>query len=170
MASTDDDALALLGLFPRLEQDWRTIFQSFDELWNFPHCLGAIDGKHVRIVPPSGSGSYYYNYKGFHSMVLLAFVYANYRILKCDFGTNGRVSDGGVLQNTKFFEKLQNNLLKIPVEETIPNTYRRLPYVFIGDDAFPLRVDLMKPFRQAALTSREKKIYNYRLSRARRIV
>lgn len=103
-------------------------------------------------------------------MVLLALVDANYRILMCDFGTNGRVSDGGVLQNTKFFEKLQNNLLKIPGEETIRNTYRSLPYVFIGDDAFPLRVDLMKPFRQAALTSREKKIYNYRLSRARRIV
>ncbi|XP_031329600.1 putative nuclease HARBI1 [Photinus pyralis] len=156
--------------FPRLEQDWRNISQRFQELWNFPHCLGAIDGKHVSIIPPSGSGSYYYNYKGFNSMVLLALVDANYRILMCDFGTNGRVSDGGVLQNTKFFEKLQNNLLNIPGEETIRNTDRSLPYVFIGDDAFPLRVDLMKPFRQAALTSREKKIYNYRLSRARRIV
>ncbi|CAH2017227.1 unnamed protein product [Acanthoscelides obtectus] len=77
--------------------------------------------------------------------------------------------DSGVLQNTNFFKKLQNNLLKIPVEETVRNTYRSLPYVFI-DDAFPLRLDLMKPFRQAALTSREKKNYNYPLSRARRIV
>nr|CAH7719028.1 unnamed protein product [Callosobruchus chinensis] len=37
--------------FPRVEQDWRNISQSFEELWNFPHCLGAIDGKHVSIIP-----------------------------------------------------------------------------------------------------------------------
>lgn len=156
--------------FPRTTQEWKNISQSFEELWNFPHCLGAIDGKHVSIIPPRGSGSYYYNYKGQHSMVLLAVVDARYRFIMCDFGTNGRVSDGGVLKNTNFFGKLQNNLLKIPNAEIIRNTSRKLPYVFVGDDAFPLRVDLMKPFRQAGLTSIEKKTYNYRLSRARRIV
>lgn len=103
-------------------------------------------------------------------MVLLAIVDAKYQFIMCDFGTNGRVSDGGVLQNTKFFEKLQNNLLNIPGESKIRNCSRSLPYVFVADDAFPLRVDMMKPFRQADLTFQDRKIYNYRVSRARRIV
>jgi hypothetical protein len=118
-----------------------------------------MDGKHITITPPSGSGSEFYNYKGRYSMVLLAIVDAKYQFLMCDFGTNGRISDGGVLQNTKFCHKLLSNLLNIPPEETVRNSSRRLPYVFVVDDAFPLRPDMLKPFRQADLTSTEKKIY-----------
>lgn len=47
---------------------------------------------------------------------------------------------------------------------------RILPYVFVADDAFPLRTDVMKPFPQTDLDSRTKIIYSYRLSRARLIV
>lgn len=103
-------------------------------------------------------------------MVLLAIVNAKYRLLLVDFGTNGRVSDGGVLLNTKFYEKLEKKALNIPTEERLHNSPRILPYVFLADDAFPLRKDMMKPFRQNDLDSRIKKIYNYRTSRARRIV
>lgn len=97
-------------------------------------------------------------------MVLMAIVDAQYQFILCDFGTNGSVSDGGVLQNTKFFQMLQNNELSIPAEELVTNSSRHLPYVFVADDAFPLISDIMKPFRQADLTSSEKKIYNYRVS------
>nr|CAI5854424.1 unnamed protein product [Callosobruchus analis] len=95
-------------------------------------------------------------------MVFMAIVDAKYRFLLADFGTNGRISDGGVLQNTKFFEKLQNKTLKLPTSETLKNSTRCLPYVF--------GVDMLKPFRQTDSNSRERKIFNYRLSRARRIV
>lgn len=93
-------------------------------------------------------------------MVLMAIVDAQYQFLLCDFGTNGRVSDGGVLQNMKFFEMLRNNQLEIPSEKAVRNSQRRLPHVFVSDDAFPLRPDMVKPFRQAELTSTDKKIYN----------
>ena len=44
-----------------------------------------------------------------------------------------------------------------------------LPYVFVGDETFSLRADFMKPYPQKEL-NRERRIFNYRLSRARRIV
>ncbi|RVE48412.1 hypothetical protein evm_006973 [Chilo suppressalis] len=156
--------------FPNSSEKWRNIAQQFEDRWNFPHCLGAIDGKHIDIIPPADNGSYYYNYKKRHSMVLMAIVDANYEFLLVDFGTNGRISDGGVLQNTKFFEMLQDNKLELPNAEVIKNSSTNLPYVFVADDAFPLRTDMLKPFRQADLHSRERKIFNYRLSRARHIV
>ena len=28
-------------------QDWENIIKDFDEIWNMPHCLGAVDGKHI---------------------------------------------------------------------------------------------------------------------------
>lgn len=99
----------------------------------------------------------------------MAIANANYELILADFGTNGRISDGGVLNNTKFYEKLQNQQLKIPQGEKLTNTNRILPYVFVGDDAFSLEPHLLKPFPQANLNT-EKKIFNYRLSRARRII
>ena len=129
-----------------------------------------MDGKHIDIVPPADSGSYYFNYKGRHSMVLFAIVDANYRFLLVDFGTNGRVSDGGVLQNTKFYEKLQIDDLKLPKPCSVTENFKDVPYVFVADDAFPLTINIMKPFRQAQLDSACKEIYNYRVSRARHVV
>nr|CAI5868376.1 unnamed protein product [Callosobruchus analis] len=99
-------------------------------------------------------------------MVLLAVVYARYQFIMCDFGVNGRISDGGVLQNTTF-DELENKQLHMPSDESVKKSSKILPYVFVADDAFALRLDMMKPFRQADLNSKERKIYNYRVSRAR---
>lgn len=155
--------------FPKNEDDWKCIASLFEDKWNFPNCLGAIDGKHVQITPPPNSGSYYYNYKGTHSLVLMAIVNANYEFILCDFGTNGRVSDGGVIENTLFYEKLKNGKLSIPEQANSKNSSGPLPYVFVGDEAFALRSDFLKPFAQKEL-NKEKRVFNYRLSRARRIV
>ena len=58
---------------------------------------------------PPGYGSWYYNYKGMFSIVLLAIVNANYEFLLADVGTNGRISDGGVIRNTEVYELLNKN-------------------------------------------------------------
>lgn len=62
---------------------------------------GAVDGKHVRIEAPTGAGSLYYNYKDYHSIVLLAAFDANLRVLYYDVGTNGRISDSGIWADTE---------------------------------------------------------------------
>ena len=72
----------------------------FNELWNFPNCIGAMDGKHIQMRRPINSGSYYFNYKGFFSIVLLGLVDADYKFIYIDVGCNGRISDGGVYRNS----------------------------------------------------------------------
>ncbi|GFO43143.1 ankyrin repeat domain-containing protein 27 [Plakobranchus ocellatus] len=71
---------------PQSEDDWLKISEGFRKSWNFPHALGAIDGKHVAIIKPPGSGSYFYNYKKFFSIVLMAVVDANYEFIVADVG------------------------------------------------------------------------------------
>lgn len=154
---------------PTTEDEWKAVANSFAEKWGFPHCLGAIDGKHIVIRKPAGSGSYYYNYKKSFSIVLMALVNADCEFLMVDVGANGRVSDGGVFMNSKFGHKLKEQKLRIPMAEPLPVSSEILPYVIVADDAFPLMVNLMKPYPQRNLT-KEQEIYNYWLSRSRRVV
>ena len=42
---------------PTTLQDWENIIKDFDEIWNMPHCLGAIDGKYIAVRQPKQSGS-----------------------------------------------------------------------------------------------------------------
>lgn len=151
--------------------DWKSISADFSQRWNFPNCLGSIDGKHVVIQAPKHSGSLFHNYKGTFSIVLLAVVDAKYCFRVVDVGGYGRNSDGGTLANSTFGQALVDGTLQIPEDALLPGAEHLgpQPHVFVADEAFPLRRDLMRPFPGANLSPR-KRIFNYRLSRARMIV
>lgn len=155
---------------PSASNEWIEGARAFADIWDFHHCLGAMDGKHIAIKQPSNSGAYYYNYKSYYSVVLFAIVNANYEFMYVHTGTNGRVSDGGVLQETDFYEKLQNKQLNIPSPSNLTGSQSIAPYVFIGDEAFQLTENIMKPYRKTLGSPINERIFNYRLSRARRVV
>ncbi|GFR92459.1 protein ANTAGONIST OF LIKE HETEROCHROMATIN PROTEIN 1 [Elysia marginata] len=144
--------------------EWIEISNMFETKLQFPHSLGAVDGKHVTISPPPDSGSYFYNYKGFHNLVLMAIANENYEFIYVHFGTNGRVSDNGVIACTSFYKMLKQGNLNL--QEHTPEGF---PFVFVGDEAFALRLDFLKPFYSRLLND-QRRIFNYRLSRARRVV
>ena len=154
---------------PKTEEEWIGTSEEFGRRWNFPNCIGAMDGKHVEIKKPIDSGSYYFNYKKKFSIVLFAIVNANYEFIMVEVGANGRVSDAGVLSNSKFFEKFNSKELNIPASGQLTNFSGNMPFTFVGDDAFPLLPNLMKPYGGEKLSNKER-VFNYRLSRARRIV
>ena len=64
--------------YPMTPETWSEVADKFGQIWNFHNCIGAIDGKHIAIKCPDNSGLYYFNYKGFHSIILLALVDATY--------------------------------------------------------------------------------------------
>ena len=154
---------------PDTSEAWEKIAQQFEEKWNFPNCIAAMDGKHVAIKCPIKSGSMYYNYKQYFSIVVFALIDADYRFIYVDVGCNGRISDGGVFANSYIFKALEEKSLNIPNGKLLPGRENPLPYVIVGDEAFPLKTYLLKPYpsRQLDLS---KRIFNYRLSRARRVV
>ena len=154
---------------PESENEWKDISQNFAEKWNFPNCLGALDGKHVAIQKPKNEGSAYYNYKGFHSIILLALVDANCNFLWVNVGSNGRNSDGGVFKESDLYQELDTGSLPIPQMTYLPNSHIKAPHVIVADDAFALKHYLLKPYPNRNLTP-EQAVFNYRLSRARGVV
>lgn len=141
---------------PASNKDWKVIENEFRQRWNFPNCYGAIDGKHFNICAQANCGSAFFNYKGNNSIILLAAVDDNYCFWYINIGCYGRQSDGGVLRQSSLFRALENGFL--PDGGCV-----------VGDDAFPLKTYLLKPFSNVTL-SKEQKVFNYLLSRARRIV
>lgn len=99
----------------------------------------------------------------------MAIVDANYCFHYVHIGCQGRISDGGVYKNTSFYKELQENRLKIPHPEPLPGREKLTPYVLVADDAFALTTNCMKPYA-GQLSQSPERIFNYRLSRARRVV
>ncbi|KAH7934091.1 hypothetical protein HPB49_021424 [Dermacentor silvarum] len=84
------EVLSPVYMKPPTEDDWRDIAAGFCSRWQFPNCLGAVDGKHVEIRCPRKAGSLYFNYKGTHSIVLMAVADSQYLFRLIDVGAPGR--------------------------------------------------------------------------------
>lgn len=165
-----DEYLEEMLTMPSTEDGWRAQAQDWYERWNFPHCLGAIDGKHVACKAPPNTGSEYYNYKGFFSVILFAMVSSDYKFLYADVSANGSSSDANIFNNSLLKQALEHDdLVGLPPPCPLPNDTEDVPFFIVGDDAFALRKYLMKPYSHRNLTHAER-IFNYRLSRARRVV
>ena len=88
----------------------------YEQLWNLPHCVGAIDGKHIVIQAPASSGS-------------------SYCFTLLDIGNYGRHSDGGVFANSAFGQAIEQGSLSLPNPEPLTGQRSPVPYFL----AFPLK-------------------------------
>lgn len=162
-------------LIPIFMPDTKTInFMSkaaeFSYKWNFPNCFAAIDGKHIRIRCPGKSGSLYRNYKDFFSIVLLAMVDANYKFVAVDIGSFGKAGDSEIFFKSNMGKQILNRSFGFPEECALPGSNKVVPHVIVGDEAFRLDKHIMKPYtKKSATADKTKAIFNYRLSRARRV-
>ena len=78
-------------------------------------------------------------------------------------------------KNSLFGQAFFNGQLNIPPQKPLPNFPEGgpLPHVFVAYEAFPLRVDLMRPYprgRTANSLPKDEQVFTYRLSHTRRIM
>lgn len=152
---------------PQDPQSWLEIARGFKK---FPHCVGAIDGKHIDIQSPAHSFSEYYNYKKSFSIVILALVDANYNFIFAEIGSQGRISDGGVFRSSKLWQRICSNDLNLPMPQPLSRSTIEIPYVFLGDGAFALTTHVMKPYPGNHDERTPKRTFNKKLSSSRVVV
>ena len=154
---------------PKTCAEWTTIAEEFNKKWQFPHLLGLVDGKHIRIDKPPKTGSTFFNYKGYFSIVLMGICDADYKFIYIDVGSEGKASDGGIWNRSSFAEHLFHpaNPLDIPQPKPLNNV--STPFYLVGDSAFKLLPNMMKPYPTYNTTNKQK-VFNYRLCRVRRII
>ncbi|XP_064100879.1 putative nuclease HARBI1 [Macrobrachium nipponense] len=127
---------------PKTPEECNVVPKRFASKWNYFNCVGALDGKHITIKKPKGGGSLYFNYKKFHSIVLMA------------------LSDA---------KAIANNRAGLPQDRNLPNDDEPIPFHIVDDDAFALNTWLMKPYSHHSQDPTEQ-IYSNRLFRARSVV
>ena len=121
---------------------------------------------------PRKSDSLYYNYKGFLSIVLMAACDGNYNYFTLvDIGQYGSNNDSGVLSNSEMGKAFEDGTINFPAAIHLPGCDQlpSLPYFLVGDEIFALKPWLMHPYPGRNIPE-EKSIFNYRLSRARRVI
>ncbi|XP_070182333.1 uncharacterized protein, partial [Littorina saxatilis] len=123
---------------PSTPESWRAVADKFFQRWNFPNTCGTLDGKHVACRCPPKSGSLYFNYKGFYSIVLMptlpvivlmALVDADYKFIWADISGTGSASDAQIYNSCELKECVRT--LGFPDPEPLPNDNEDVPYFFI---------------------------------------
>ena len=95
---------------------------------------------------------------------------ANYKFTFIDVGAYGSEGDSGVFAACEFGKRVLQDKMDFPENLPLSGMSSPVPFYFIGDDAFPLDKRILKPFapRKPKKLTNEERIFNYRLSRARR--
>jgi hypothetical protein len=75
----------------------------FQNIWNFPHVVGCLDGKHIRTDCPTDFGAMVFIYKKYFSVFLQGLVDANSNFITVDMGGFGKQSDGGTFLASDLF-------------------------------------------------------------------
>lgn len=145
---------------PRTDEDWTRVMRGFGTQWQFPNCVGAMTESTLqsRIRPTL---AVYFNYKKRYSVILFAMVDSNYKFLYIDVGTAGSDGDAGIWQTTFLQKALQEGNVNLPKVVTVSECpIVNLPAILIGDDAFPLSPNLMKPYPGNNLSTLQR-VFNY---------
>ena len=92
---------------PNTVLQWKKMSKKIIDILDMPHCIGALDVQHIVVEYTGNSGSLYYNYKGFFSLILMAVCDAKYTFNLVDIGSYGSNHDCGILTKSltgkKFF-------------------------------------------------------------------
>lgn len=150
---------------PTSPEEW---LQKNDGL-SFPHCLGALNGKHVPIWAPSHTGPEDMNYQGSFSMVLLTLVDCNYSFMYADV-VQSRNTDSKVFIESDLWLNINTDNLNLPPYTPLPDNANNMPYIFVTDGALPLGRHVMNPFPGDHDPDSPESIYNQLVAQSHSVV
>ncbi|XP_055622830.1 putative nuclease HARBI1, partial [Toxorhynchites rutilus septentrionalis] len=153
--------------YPPTSEKISEIVGGFEKL-GFPQCYVAIDGCHIEVKVPKNEATDYYNFKGWHSVILFAAVDHRYRFTYINVGVPGRSNDSTIFENSKLKKVHCTNETFKAHSKLIEGVV--VPILLIGDSAFRLSNQVMKPFLFSVDQPEHEKLFNYHLSACRRVV
>ncbi|VDK82942.1 unnamed protein product [Cylicostephanus goldi] len=137
--------------------------------YDYPRAVGFLDGKHIRIKRPKNSGSMYWNYKQFYSIILLALCDADYRILAYDIGAPGRAGDAAVFRDSSMKRWVDENDALFPQTQTLGDV-GPVQFHILVDGGFGQAHRFVRPFTEVQANTASKRRFNEKHCGARRMI
>ncbi|CAJ0607804.1 unnamed protein product [Cylicocyclus nassatus] len=139
------------------------------ERYDYPRSVGFMDGKHINIRKPAHSGSSFWNYLSYYSIVLLAVCDCDYRIIIYDVGSPGCNGDAGVYRSSSIKRFLDENDAIFPPTREL-GTVGPVQYHFLVDGGFGQSHRFVRPYREREANTPDRKRFNNKMCRARRLI
>ena len=79
----------------------------------------------------------------------------------------GSLPDSSVFRASGLGRAMHDGTINLPEPFPLPGTNVNFPHYIVGDEAFPLRLDLLRPYSRRSSRGEAARIFNYRLSRGR---
>ena len=99
---------------------------------------------------PPNTGSDFFNFKKYFSIVLMTVADANYYFTAIDVGSHGREGGSYVLKKSNFWKRFTAGQLDLPGDKPLPSNDSRegtpVPHVMLGDEAFGLSKNFLRPY------------------------
>ncbi|VDO65730.1 unnamed protein product [Haemonchus placei] len=144
---------------PITRQQLEYVAAKTERKYDYPRAVGFMDGKHINIKKPAHSGGSYFNYKGTHSIILLALVDCDHRILAFDVGAPGRVGDAGVYRRSNIKRLIDNNDHLFPPTRDLGNV-GPVQFHILVDCGFAQGHRFVRPYTRARADTPSKRRFN----------
>ena len=86
-----------------------------------------------------------------------------------DLGAVRSRSDAQIFKHSDLRHKIEDSSIDFPESESLVDDRPKVNHFILGDDAFPIKLWLMKPYSRRGMDLNQS-VFNYRLSRERRVV
>lgn len=140
---------------PDTENEIREMKQKFFQIAHFPHCIGAVDCTHVRILSPGGDNAESFrNRKNFFSLNVQTIADADLKIRNIVARYPGSAHDSRIFRNSRVCHLLENGHFG--------------DSLIVGDSGYRLTPYLLTPLLQT--TNEAEALYNESLIRTRNVV
>lgn len=134
------------------QEDWLGIAEVFAKTTHFPNCIGALDGKHVRLMGPDH-----------HSVVLMGLCDAKYRFVCVEIDACWH-EDSWDFTRTALYKSLAENMLNVPGPKPVTATRKiASPYVMVAGHPFNGAKNLVVPYVERTLSC-DQQTFNYRMT------
>lgn len=121
---------------------FKAIADEFEATADFPHLLGIIDGRHVRVKCPDNPESL--SEKSNYSVVLHIIAGPRCNILMADVGCFGKYGWEWSFTDAPLYKQIRH--LKIPAPTPLPSSETKAPYEFLGAENYPLLNFILRPY------------------------
>ena len=152
--------------YPTLPEDWLLVESIFRLRWNFPHALGALDGRHFPIRCPQGEAASSATARA--STPLYSWPWWMEILSSCGW-TWGQLGQLQIFKHTNLRHKIEDGSIGFPDSEALGIDVPKVNFFILEDDTFPLKLWLIRPYSSRTMDLKEM-VFNYRIGWGRTVV